>query len=480
MSNTSGTGILRPIPPRRSAEMPKRTKALWRLTGPGAVLVGLSIGAGELVIWPHIAAEHGASMLWAAAVGVFLQLWVNIEIGRYTVATGESAYTGLSRLWVLMGPLFIFLIVAQYLLPAWARSSGLAVKALIFGPAHPSPDWVWTAVAYAGVAAVLFGPRRIYATVEKLIMVLVLFITLGLIYIAVQVGNLAALGEMLRGIANVGHIEPGFPIRRLFGALVFAGAGGASNLFYAYYLQDKQIGMGARIPVLTNPFRSRSEAASQTGFDYPDTEQNRRRFRDWLTFIKLDQALFFWLLNTLTMFLFIFGALTVLHPQGIVPQSGQFLWDLAEILSSSTGPAGRYLFLLIGAATLFSTQLTILDGLSRSIADLLRTNVTRAAKTDASTWYARIAIGAIVSGLILSIVMESRGASELGFVFNAAYMGGFMMAIYVPALLWMNLRHLPRSARPGPINVIMVGLAGIVYVSFAVYSLGIEFGLITP
>ena len=99
--------ILRPIPPRRPAELPRRTKAFWRLTGPGAVLVGLSIGAGELVIWPHIAAEHGSSMLWAAALGVFLQLWVNIEIGRYTVATGESAYTGLSRLWVLLGPLFI-------------------------------------------------------------------------------------------------------------------------------------------------------------------------------------------------------------------------------------------------------------------------------------------------------------------------------------------------------------------------------------
>jgi hypothetical protein len=459
--------------------LPRRTKAFWRLTGPGAVLVGLSIGAGELVIWPHIAAEHGSSMLWAAALGVFLQLWVNIEIGRYTVATGESAYIGLSRLWVLLGPLFIFMIVAQYLLPAWARSCGLAIKAIILGPDHPSPDWLWTGVAYAGVALVLFGPRRIYATVEKLIMVLVLFITLGLVYIAFRVGDLATLGDMLGGIVNFGYIEPGFPVRRLFGALVFAGAGGASNLFYAYYLQDKQIGMGARIPVLTNPFRGRPEAASQAGFDYPETEQNQRRFRDWLMFVKLDQTMYFWLLNTCTMFLFIFGALAVLRPAGIVPQSGRFLWDSAEILAGQTGPAGRYLFLLIGAATLFSTQLTIMDGLSRSIADLLRTNFSRAAKTPYATWYARVAISAIVLGVVLTAVMETLGATELGFVFSAAYMGGFMMAVYTPALLWMNLRHLPRSARPGPLNIVMMALAALVYVSFAVYSLAIELGLVS-
>lgn len=43
-------------------------------------------------------------MIWAAVVGVFLQLWVNIEIGRWTVATGESAYTGFARLWHPFAP----------------------------------------------------------------------------------------------------------------------------------------------------------------------------------------------------------------------------------------------------------------------------------------------------------------------------------------------------------------------------------------
>jgi hypothetical protein len=82
-----------PIPPLEPSDLPGRTAPFWRLTGPGAVLVGLSVGAGEIVIWPLITAEYGASMVWAAVLGVFLQLWVNIEIGRWTIATGESSYT---------------------------------------------------------------------------------------------------------------------------------------------------------------------------------------------------------------------------------------------------------------------------------------------------------------------------------------------------------------------------------------------------
>ena len=120
--------------------MPQRTLPFWKMTGPGAVLVGLSIGAGELVIWPRIAAQHGASMVWAAALGVFLQLWVNFEIGRWTIATGESAYKGFARVWRGFGVAFIAFNFFGWFFPGWARVSGTALKALILGPQHPTPD----------------------------------------------------------------------------------------------------------------------------------------------------------------------------------------------------------------------------------------------------------------------------------------------------------------------------------------------------
>jgi len=55
-------------------------------------------------------------------------------------------------------------------------------------------------------------------------------------------------------------------------------------------------------------------------------------------------------------------------------------------------------------------------------------------------------------------------------------MGGFAVAIYVPLTLYMNHRFLPRSARPGLHCTIMMIIASLVYVGFAVTSIVWEIG----
>lgn len=468
----------RAIAPLGAADLPDRKLAFWKMTGPGAVLVGLSIGAGELIIWPRIAAEYGSSMLWAAALGVFLQLWVNIEIGRWTAATGETPYISYARMWRGFAVLFVLFNFFGWFFPGWARASGAALKALCVGPEHGSPNWVWTALTFAAVALTLFGPKRIYASVEKLVTTLVAIVTLGLLVIAFKVGTWANVVDMFEGVANVGYRDPNMTVKGLFIAMVFAGAGGTANLFYAFYLRDKQIGMGARIPLLVNPFRQRSETKVQSGYLYPDTEDNARRFRDWFRYVVLDQMLYFWLLNTFTMFLFIFGALVVLHPKGIVPASATLIWDEAAILGDSMGPFGRNLFLVIGVATLFSTQITLVDGVSRSMADIFHGAFKWGRKIPESKWYVGWAITMIAFGVIVTAVMEIfslENGRVLDFLFNAAYIGGFAMAVYTPLQLYLNIRHLPRSAKPGWLNILMVGIASLVYVGFAVFCLYAEF-----
>ena len=126
--------IYQPLDDFKIVELPEKQLPFWKIAGPGAILVGLSIGAGEIVIWPRIAAEYGGSMVWAAVLGVFLQLWINFEVGRWTIATGETVYTGYSRIWRGFGPLFILLTVVGWIAPGWARTSGLALKALVLHP----------------------------------------------------------------------------------------------------------------------------------------------------------------------------------------------------------------------------------------------------------------------------------------------------------------------------------------------------------
>ena len=464
--------------PFKEADMPKREKSFWRMTGPGAVLVGLSIGAGELVMWPWITARFGADMLWAAALGVFIQMWINIEIGRWAIATGESALTGFARASriVIFGFLSLLLIMA--LLPGWARATGDSIKILLFGLDGPGPDWFWTMVVFALVGAVMFGPKRIYAAMEKLIMAMVILITLGLIFVAFNVGTWAAVGDMGRGLLNFPNITltDDFTLMRFFGAVVFAGAGGFGNLYYAYYLRDKGIGMGGRVPVLTSALREKmGEEGHEIGYQYPETEENASRFRDWFTYVKIDNTMYFWLLNTFTMFLFMFGALVVLHPLGAVPAEDRLVWDLALILEDSMGIGGRYMFLIIGMAALFSTQLTLTDGAVRMWTDIIHTNIKSTLKYSASKLYLWLGLTLMGIGVFSTWFFETYDVSALDFLFLNAMVNGFAMAIYTPMILYINIKYLPKSARPHIINIIMVSIGAIFYITFALYTVWNKF-----
>ncbi|MCZ6616656.1 MAG: Nramp family divalent metal transporter, partial [Gammaproteobacteria bacterium] len=250
-----------------------------------------------------------------------------------------------------------------------------------------------------------------------------------------------------------------------------AGIGGLGNLFYAYYLRDKGIGMGARIPALLNPLREAQKGSGATGYRFEDTELNTNRFKDWFRFVQVDTAVLFWIANTLTMFLFMFGALVVLFPQGIVPRESQIIWDMALILDGIMGTSGRYLFLVIAIAAFFSSVLAGLDGGVRLWVDLLHSNFRFANRIAANKLYLGMALGLGSLGVAATWYFETHDVTVLDFFFLGAMLGGFAMAGYVPMLLYMNLKYLPPSARPGPINIVMVGIAGVTYMSFAIYTI---------
>ncbi len=467
-----------PLDDFKQQDVPPLEKSFWKMIGPGAVMVGLAIGAGEIVIWPKLTADYGAGMAWAAVAGVMMQVWINFEVGRWTIATGETVFTGYARVWRGFAPLFILLTILGWLAPGWARVSGSALKALLVGPQGWGSDTAWTCITFAMVAALLFGPKVAYKAVELSIELMVAIVTIGMICVAFAVGTADVWKELGAGILNVGYKHPDVTVKQLFIALVFAGAGGTANLFYSFYLRDKHIGMAAHVPTMKNPLRSDAEAIPATGFTFPETEENKSRFRAWFDYVKKDTVCIFWFLNTLTILLFIFGSLAVLHKSGKKLNEGSLIWDEAQVLGEVWGEPGRIIFLLVGVATLFSTQLALVDGVSRSIADICYTNFAFARKRSVSWWYMIIAATWILAGCAITYVMEQRKTGELGFLFSAAYMGGFAMAVYVPLTLYINLKFLPKCARPGKIVRAVNIVISMVYISFAVACVLWELGLL--
>ena len=201
-----------PVPPLKEAELPGPQKSLFKMIGPGVEMAGLAIGSGELIMWPWITSVVGAQLLWAAAIGIFLLLWINIEVGRWAIVTGESPFTGMIRVIKIIVYLWVFLIVVGKFLPGWARETGIALRDLIYGPGHSSPPWLWTALVFAAVAAILFGPRVIYTAVERCIMVLIVVIVVGLIYVVWEIGTKEIFLTMWTALISVGMRAP-MPIR---------------------------------------------------------------------------------------------------------------------------------------------------------------------------------------------------------------------------------------------------------------------------
>ena len=54
------------------------------------IAAGIGLASGEFILWPYITSQVGLVFLWAAVVGVVTQFFINMEIERYILATGES------------------------------------------------------------------------------------------------------------------------------------------------------------------------------------------------------------------------------------------------------------------------------------------------------------------------------------------------------------------------------------------------------
>src|SRR5215217_2781939 len=95
---------------------------LRKYLGASVILLATAIGSGELIIWPYITSQAGVGLLWLAFVGFSAQYFINMEVERYTLATGETAVTGFSRMWLGWGVIFILTTILIHkdrdLLPA--------------------------------------------------------------------------------------------------------------------------------------------------------------------------------------------------------------------------------------------------------------------------------------------------------------------------------------------------------------------------
>lgn len=419
--------------------MPEPPRNYWRLVGPGIVAGGVGLSSGEFILWPYIASQVGLVLVWGALVGVVTQFFLNMEVERYTLATGETAVSGFNRLWRHWGLVFAILAYLGNLWPGWAISAATLASYLFGG----SP----TLIAVGGLLvvglALTFAPV-VYVALERLI-----FVKVAAVLILVTLAaNLVIDGEAWQalgaGFLSVGTIPDGLGITLVFGAIAYAGAGGAQNLCQSNWIRDKGFGMGVYVPRLVSPVTGAPEAASGVAASYlfEPTAENLRRWRSWWRFANLEQALSFGLVTVVTIALMSGLAYATVFGLPDLPNDVSFLQLEARQLQQRVGPWFGVLFLAVGAFSLFGTAMGIIDYTSRLAADVLKT--AYAPTADESRLYFGLVWGMVAIG---SLILLAGLSQPMTLLVISASTAGTMMFIYSWLLIVLNRRLLPDPIR---------------------------------
>jgi hypothetical protein len=417
---------------------------LRRMIGPSVILAGLSIGSGEFVLWPRLTAEFGFALFWCCWIGVAIQFFLNMEIERYTLATGESAVVGFIRLSRGFAPVFLLCGTLPWVWPGWATGAATLL--------HWEFGLPITGGAIASLlvcAAILSLGPIVYRTVEAIQLVMVVGITVALVALSLWVVEWPTVVALFAGATRVGHIPDGIHLPLLFSALAFAGAGGSINLAQSNYINDKGYGMGHWVGRITSPFTGREESAGGIGVVVRDDAGNRARWAVWWRRTNIEHFASFFVICLLSLALFCLLAETLLGA-GPVAEGFGFIADEADAIASRFGPAGRHTFLALGIAVLFTTELALLDAVARVAADVLKQGFL-GERGPSLSWLYLIVVWSLVG---FGILVLTAGFDEpLTLLILSATLNGAVMFLYSGLLIWMNLRCLDGPLRPGPARV---------------------------
>ncbi len=448
---------------RRQDEVP-RVPRLAHLIGPSMIALGMGLGAGEFLLWPNLIAVNGYQIWWLFWVGVLTQFVVILEIERWTIATGESTFAGMGRLDRLhLWPWFFLLAtLASFLWPGWASQSAeftAGIVATATGVRLPWQPIALLMLAFIWVA--LAVSKIVYNALERFEIALVLgfFPLLGIALLAAGIvpGDMLALAG---GAVSIGSAPPalltGEQFPTLLLAVAYAGSGGTLLLAQSLWLRDKGFGMGSYQGRIAG-IRGENEEVSGTGyvFDAGDPAP-LARFRGWMRVANRELLVTFVLLILVSV---VITSLLVTSTLGtgradLAGNLGQMVTLQGEALRAVGGVWLEVAFLLGGAFVLFSTQLGIVDTVTRITGTIFYERHGRHTRFWTMKKAFLFFLTLLVGGSMAIIVASWLGGAGLEMLqpdFLVLIAGPFTItSMYAYAIVVgvMNVRRLPPALAP--------------------------------
>ncbi len=430
-----------------SIEPPPRTlvRAFGRI-GPGMVLAASVVGSGELIATTTLGAQVGYAALWVILASCAIKPIVQAELGRYTVATGETTLEGFNR---MPGPRLIVswlvwawaIMVTLTLLQVGGMFGGVAQVLNLLVPAVPVHAWV--AVILVVTLVLLFGGG--YSRIERLSLVKVGFFTLLTICAALV---LFARPEYFSMDGLLSGLEPRLPAQGLATAIAvfgITGVGATELVMYPYWCVEK--------------------GYARCSGPRDGTPAWTARARGWTRVMHLDIICSLAIYTVATAAFYLLGA-GVLHGMGVVPASRDMIPVLSNIYTQTLGGWAIWPFYAGAIITLYGTIFASTAAHARVFADLFRI-VHVYDRTDYARrlWWQRVFVVLLAT---IPAVSYWVFASPVRMVVA----GGIAQAVMLPligiAVTYLHHRHLPAEVRPSRWTTIGLWISTLVMIGAVV------------
>ena len=524
------------LPPWGQEELPEPAPLSWRnwagFIGPGIVMMGIQIGGGEWLFGPIITAQYGGGLMWIATIAIILQVFYNIECGRYALYCGEPVMTGFMR--VSPGPRFwvavVLLLSASAFIPGLSSHAGILIASMILDrPPGAEDQTLVTAFSFLCMFAVtlpvLIG-GKVYNMLQvvmtgKVIIVLSFCLVMGLLFVGWDHWLEVFSGFFKFGVLPVMHEGREVPLNVLryrwdygewpsisftniatIGAFAgYAGGGGLANSTYSNFVRDKGWGMGKLVGAIPSAVGGRHITLSHVGKVFPLTSGNLRRWSGWWRYILTDQLLVWapgcfmgMALPALLSLQFASNselytnkakrdlAQSVLSADGI-RHSAQFNGGVAvPPESSQTSNLAKTMWLLtlfVGLAVFLPSQMSVVEDFSRRWTDTIWSSNQRVQKTmradQVKYIYYAILTAYVLWTFVVWALFSAYGTPKL-MVEVIANFGNLAIGVTSLMILRINRTLLPPQLQPRWYHQAGILCCGVFYIGLFFLVIVAKFG----
>lgn len=420
---------------------------MLRQLGPGLIISGAIVGSGELIVTPKLGATVGFTLLWFIILGCVIKVFVQIELGRFAVASGK---TTLEAMDLVPGPRLrvswlVWCWVVMYLALVFQVAGMVSGVASIFRLAGATwPHQALVLGVGAGTAGLLVVGR--YRLVESVSTAMVALFTLCTVIavIALQGTPYAIRPEHVK-VGLSFHLPPSFTVA--FAAFGIIGVGASELIYYPYWCLEK--GYARQV----GPFDATAEWFA--------------RARGWMRVMRLDAWVSMGIYTAATLAFYALGA-AVLYPKNVNVENSQMIEALSQMYRETFGEWSWPLFLVGAFCVLYSTVFVATASNARLLADGL--SVFKLARYDTPEDRARMVRVCCVVLPVLYTSVALLWKAPVSLVFVGALAQGLMLPFLAGAAVYLLFRRTPAPLHPGRVWLGCLLLAALTMTAVGVYQ----------